>query len=162
MLVIGIDPGSRYTGYGVVRKKGQTLEHVASGRVNASSKTLTFSDRLDIIYQGITNVLEEYAPDQAAVESVFSARNAMSSLKLGHARGVALLALRHAELELNEYAPAMVKQTVAGHGRATKDQVESFVRLRLSLRTALYEDAADALAVAICHCQAFDFARRLK
>ncbi|MFU8804608.1 MAG: crossover junction endodeoxyribonuclease RuvC, partial [Bradymonadaceae bacterium] len=115
MLVIGIDPGSRFTGYGIVRKTGQQLEHVASGRVNASAKNKEFIERLDIIYQGLVHVLEEFTPDQAAVESIFTARNAMSSLKLGHARGVALLALRHHELALNEYAPAMVKQTVAGH-----------------------------------------------
>jgi crossover junction endodeoxyribonuclease RuvC len=162
VLVIGIDPGSRYTGYGIVNKQGQNIEHVASGRINASNKALDFIDRLEIIYRGLSHILEEYAPEQAAVESVFTARNAMSSIKLGHARGVALLALRHANLELNEYAPALVKQSVSGHGRATKDQVQSMVRLRLKLRSELLEDAADALAVAICHCQAVDFTRRLK
>jgi crossover junction endodeoxyribonuclease RuvC len=161
VLVIGIDPGSRYTGYGLVRKRGNALEHVASGRINAASAG-TFLDRLDVIYRGICGVLEEYEPQEAAIESIFTAKNAMSSLKLGHARGVSLLALRHSQLALHEYPPATVKQAVAGHGRATKDQVQHMVRIVLGLKVEVAEDAADALAVAICHCQTIDFTRKLR
>ncbi|TXD36409.1 crossover junction endodeoxyribonuclease RuvC [Lujinxingia vulgaris] len=161
MIVIGIDPGSRFTGYGLVKKRGQELEHVASGRINAS-RAKTFIERLEIIYGGLSAVLNEYSVDEAAVESVFVARNAMSTIKLGQARGVALLALSHANLALNEYAPTLVKQAVTGRGRASKDTVGQMVRVHLGLRGELAEDAADALAVAICHCQAFDFQRRLQ
>ncbi|MBA2662978.1 MAG: crossover junction endodeoxyribonuclease RuvC [Bradymonadaceae bacterium] len=161
MLVIGIDPGSRYTGYGIVRKKGTTLEHVTSGRINATGAKV-FIDRLEIIYRGISGILDEWKPEQAAVESIFMAKNAMSSLKLGHARGVSLLALQHAQLDLHEYPPASVKQAVTGQGRATKEQMQRMVRLVLSLSVDPVEDAADALAVAICHCQAHDFKRRLQ
>lgn len=161
MLVIGIDPGSRYTGFGIIRKTGSTFEHVTSGRINATGAD-QFLDRLDIIYQGISNVLDEWKPEQAAVESIFMAKNAMSSLKLGHARGVSLLALQHAHLALHEYSPATVKQAITGNGRATKDQIQQMIRLLLKLKVTPAEDAADALAVAICHCQAYDFQKRLR
>lgn len=161
MLVIGIDPGSRYTGFGIIRKSGATFEHVTSGRINATGAD-QFLDRLEIIYQGLTNVLDEWKPEQAAVESIFMAKNAMSSLKLGHARGVALLALQHANLDLNEYAPTSVKQAITGSGRATKDQMKQMIRVLLKLKVTPAEDAADALAVAICHCHAYNFNKRLR
>lgn len=160
LLVIGIDPGSRYTGFGIIRKNGAVFEHVTSGRINATGAD-QFLDRLDIIYQGISSVLDEWKPEQAAVESIFSGKNAMSSLKLGHARGVSLLALQHAQLDLHEYAPASIKQAITGNGRATKDQMQQMIRMLLKLKVTPAEDAADALAVAICHCQAYDFSKRL-
>jgi crossover junction endodeoxyribonuclease RuvC len=160
--VIGLDPGSRYTGYGIVEKKGQTLRHVTSGRINAV-KAGDFADRLEVIYGALSDILAEFPCSQASMESIFTARNAMSSLKLGHARGVSMLALRHAELSVSEYAPAKVKQAVAGHGRARKDDVARMVKLVLQIPDApLSEDASDALAVAICHCQMLDFERRLE
>lgn len=160
MQIIGIDPGSRYTGYGLIDKNGQNVEHLASGRINAT-KGDTFAHRLEIIYEGLQSVLADFDPAVAAVETVFTAHNAKSTIKLGQARGVALLALRHAELELHEYAPAQVKKNTTGRGRATKDQVVQMVKLRLDLDADLAEDAADALAVAICHGQAAGFQRRL-
>ncbi len=153
MRIIGIDPGSRYTGYGVIQCEGQDLRHVASGRINATSGD-TFAERLQIIYRGLLSVVDEFPADEAAVESIFTARNVRSTIKLGHARGVALLALVHAELPLSEYAPSLVKKNVVGKGRASKDQVQKMVQLRLNLRTTLSEDASDALAIAICHSQA--------
>jgi crossover junction endodeoxyribonuclease RuvC len=153
MRIIGIDPGSRYTGYGVIQCEGQHLRHLASGRINATSGP-TFADRLQIIYEGLTAILAEWPADQAAVEAVFTARNALSSIKLGHARGVALLTLIHTGLPIHEYPPALVKKNVAGQGRATKEQIQKMVQLRLNLRGSLSSDAADALAVAICHSQA--------
>ena len=161
MRVIGIDPGSRYTGYGVVEKRGATISYVASGRINAT-KAADFAERLEVIYAGICSVLEENVCEAAAIESIFTARNAMSSLKLGHARGVALLGLRQAGLPIAEYAPAAVKLAVAGHGRAKKEHVKMMVKNILGIRARLSEDAADALAVAVCHCQSVDFHRRLR
>lgn len=161
MYVIGLDPGSRYTGYGIVKKNGQDLQHVTSGRINAV-KAGEFADRLEVIYDALSDILSEFPCAAAAMESIFTGRNAMSSLKLGHARGVSLLALRHAELDVSEYAPAKVKQAVAGSGRARKEDVARMVKLVLEIPDAkLSEDASDALAVAICHCQMLDFERRL-
>lgn len=161
MRVLGLDPGSRYTGYGIIEQIDGTLKHVASGRINAS-KGEDFADRLDIIYQGITDVLTEHPCDEAAIEGIFTARNAMSTIKLGHARGVALLVFKHAGLEFGEYSPATVKQTVAGHGRADKDMVQAMVMRLLGVRGQLSSDASDALAIAITHCQALDVERRLQ
>lgn len=161
MLVLGIDPGSRYTGYGLVEKDGRHLHFVAAGRINAASAG-ELPDRLPVIYDGMTELLDEFDPVEAAVESIFFAKNAMSSLKLGHARGVALLTLAHANLPLYEYPPATVKQTVAGHGRASKDDIQRMVKMTLRLEGDLAEDAADALAVAICHCESRNFADRLQ
>ena len=161
MRVVGIDPGSRYTGYGIVERRGRETVYVASGRINATARD-QIADRLPILYDGITQVLEEFSPDEAAVESIFTAYNAKSTIKLGHARGVSVLAVRHAEVVLNEYAPARVKKTVAGHGRADKAQVQRMVKMRLDLEGDLAEDAADALAVAICHCQFADVPAKLR
>ena len=161
MFVIGLDPGSRYTGYGIIEKSGQDLRHVTSGRINAV-KAGDFADRLEVIYGALTDILAEFECTTAAMEGIFTARNAMSSLKLGHARGVSMLALRHANLDVAEYAPAKVKQAVAGHGRARKEDVARMVKMALQIKDAkLSEDASDALAVAICHCQMIDFERRL-
>jgi crossover junction endodeoxyribonuclease RuvC len=157
---MGIDPGSRYTGYGVVRKRGADLIYVASGRINAA-RAGELSARLPVIFEGLREIIEEFSPDESAVESIFFAKNAMSSLKLGHARGVSLLALQLAGIPLSEYPPTSVKQAVTGHGRADKDEVQQMVKLTLRLRGNLAEDASDALAVAICHCQVAGFADRL-
>ena len=161
MRIIGIDPGSRYTGYGIVEKNGQQLQHLASGRINATSGA-TFSHRLEIIYEGLSKVLGQWPADVAAVETIFTAHNARSTIKLGQARGVALLALRHLELQIHEYTPAKVKKNVTGHGRATKTQMVKMVQMRLGITNDLSEDAADALAVALCHGQAAAFAERLR
>ena len=160
MRILGIDPGSQYTGYGIIECHGQELRHVASGRINATAGD-SFAERLQIIYKGLEAVLAEWPAEEAAVESIFTARNAMSTIKLGHARGVALLTVVHAGLPLHEYAPSLVKKNVTGRGRATKDQVQQMVKLRLNLRTNLSADAADALAVAICHFQAHGLSERL-
>ena len=164
MRVIGIDPGSRYTGYGVIDKDGQRLVHVASGRINASSSTLSFGARLDTIYTGLISVMAEFEPESVAVETVFAAKNVQSTIKLGQARGVVLLAIQHSELEYSEYSPASVKNSVTGHGRADKASVGILVRklLNLDAQTDISEDAVDALAVAICHCHLRGFEQKLR
>lgn len=161
MRIIGIDPGSRYTGYGIVEKKPTSMTHIASGRILAS-KGATLANRLEIIYDGLTQVLGEFECSCAAVESVFTQRNPRSSLILGHARGVALLALAHAGVSVEEYAPATVKKAVAGHGRATKEAIGLMVGQSLGVDPSnLSEDAADALAVALCHGGAVEYLERL-
>lgn len=152
MDVLGIDPGSRYTGYGVVRGEGRDVTYVASGRIDATSEE-ELEDRLPIIYDGIEYVLAEFEPDEVAIESIFTAHNAQSTIKLGHARGAAVLALRDSELPLHDYPPAKTKKTVADHGRATKAEIQRMVKMHLEIEGDLAEDAADALAVAICHCR---------
>ena len=157
---MGIDPGSRYTGYGVVEGRGPEVYYVASGRVNAA-KAGELSERLPVIWEAMVELVDEFEPDVAAMESIFYAQNAMSSLKLGHARGVSMLALQLAEVPVHEYSPASVKQAIAGHGRAKKDEVAQMVKMTLELEGNLAEDASDALAVAICHSQTAGFDERL-
>jgi len=150
--VVGIDPGSRHTGYGVVRGQGREISYVASGRIDATDED-AIEDRLPILFEGVGYVLEKFEPDEAAIESIFTAHNAQSTIKLGHARGVSVLAVRDAEVPLHDYPPAKTKKTVADHGRATKQEVQRMVKMHLDLEGDLTEDAADALAVAICHCR---------
>ncbi|MEC9440672.1 MAG: crossover junction endodeoxyribonuclease RuvC [Myxococcota bacterium] len=161
MIVIGIDPGTRFTGYGVVEKNGNKLTRLDSGRINAGTSKDPLPERLERIYDGLHNVLAQHKPDHGSLEGIFHARNAMSSLKLGHARGVSMLALKLHEVELHEYPPASIKQALTGNGRATKESVEQMVKLLLGIRETLLEDESDALAAAICHCNSIDFHRRL-
>ena len=160
LRIIGIDPGSRYTGYGIIEQDGQDTLHLASGRINAVSGK-NFAERLVIIYAGLEKILEEWPVEEAAVETTFTARNVQSTIKLGHARGVALLALCHVGLEIHEYAPTLVKKNVTGRGHASKAQIQQMIKMRLNLRSKISEDAADALAVALCHSQAAGFKERL-
>lgn len=147
--VLGIDPGSRTTGYGVIEAVGDTLRYVASGCVETTRGA--FPGRLADIFRGVEAVIAEHAPDEFVIEEVFVARNPQSALKLGQARGAAIAAAVDADLPVSEYAARSVKQAVVGTGRATKEQVQYMVRVLLSLSAAPPSDAADALAVAICH-----------
>ncbi len=150
--VLGIDPGSRITGYGVVDMDGNRLAHVAHG-VLSGNPDATLPERLAIIYQGLREVLEEHGPREVGIENIFHARNAQSALKLGHARGVALLAAQLSGVPVVEYTPMQVKSAVVGYGRAQKVQVQEMVRRLLCLPDRVGTDASDALAVAICHVQ---------
>ncbi len=147
--VLGVDPGSRVTGYGVVDRSDAGLQYVASGCIRTEGKD--FPSRLKEIYDGLELVVEEYPVDECAFEDVFVAHNPQSALKLGHARGAAMTAVLEHDLKISEYAARVVKQTVAGSGRATKDQVCYMVKSLLHLDGELSSDASDALAVAICH-----------
>ena len=153
MRVLGIDPGSRRTGWGVVRLEGTRLHHIGAGTITVSEK-LPLPKRLHIIHQELRRVLSEHQPDVVAVEQIFFAKYANAALKLGHARGVALLAAAESGLEIHEYPPAIVKRTVVGRGAADKVQVGRLVAVLLGLSEPPEEDAADALAVAITHIQA--------
>lgn len=149
-IILGIDPGSRYTGYGVIETHANRHRHLASGRINAISGEVP--ERLLKILEGLTTVIREHRPDEVAIEETFVNKvNAASALILGQARGAAICAAAQAGLSVAEYAPAQVKMAVAGHGRAEKLQVQHMVRVLLNLRSALATDASDALAVALTH-----------
>jgi len=147
--ILGIDPGSRITGYGIIDFHQNNARHVASGCIHVAGRDLT--ERLRAIFDGITAVVDSEGPAELAVEQVFFHRNAASALKLGQARGAALMAGVTRGLPLYEYSPNEVKQAVTGRGHAAKDQVQHMIKMLLCLRELPASDAADALAVAICH-----------
>lgn len=153
MRVLGIDPGSNVTGYGVVEKNGSGVKHIDNGCYR--TKAATFSQKLHEIFSSLQAVMEKYEPDVVAVEKVFLAKNAMSALKLGESRGVALLAASLVNLPVYEYSTREVKQAVTGYGQATKDQIQKMVQRILGLPETAAEDASDALAVAICHLNSY-------
>jgi crossover junction endodeoxyribonuclease RuvC len=149
--VFGIDPGSDRTGYGCIDSDGRRHQLVACGAVRASVGA-TFPDQLLIIYRELRALLEEHEPECVAIENIFYATNARSALKLGHARGVAMLAAIESGVPVVEYTPAEIKRALVGYGRAEKPQVGQMVKLLLGLDAIPKpHDAADALAVAICH-----------
>jgi len=148
--ILGVDPGSRATGYGVIEKEGGHLLFVTCGVIRTANGQ-SFPERLQTIHDGLSAVIKEQAPVVAAVEDMFVAVNARSALKLGHARGVAILAAMRHGLSVHDYTPRMIKQAVVGYGNAEKVQVQQMVRVLLRLSAAPSADAADALAVAICH-----------
>ena len=148
--LLGIDPGSRITGYGVIDMEGWCSRHVASGCIQTASDR-PLPERLKTIYEGIMQVIQQYQPVEVAAEQVFMHRNPDSALKLGQARGAALCAVVMARLPVSEYAARAIKQAVVGKGTADKAQVQHMVTLLLNLSAPPPSDAADALAVAICH-----------
>jgi crossover junction endodeoxyribonuclease RuvC len=160
MRTLGIDPGSRVTGYGVVEETAGRLVAVAHGTIRVPPDD-PVTARLRRIRDVLADLIRRHAPDDAAVESVFVARNIRSALALGQARGACLVAIGEAELPYSEYAPAEIKTAVAGHGRAGKDQVGKMVRMQLGIPAPVAEDAADALAVAICHLRRARARRRV-
>ncbi|MCW8845578.1 MAG: crossover junction endodeoxyribonuclease RuvC [Gammaproteobacteria bacterium] len=147
--MLGIDPGSRITGYGVIETSPQGLFYVDSGCIRTSGED--FAQRLREIFVGMSRVLGEQVPDEISIERVFLSKNADSALKLGQARGAALCATFQRELPVHEYAARQVKLAVVGAGGADKGQVQHMVKALLGLKEVLQADAADALAIAICH-----------
>jgi crossover junction endodeoxyribonuclease RuvC len=149
--VFGIDPGSERTGYGCVDTDGRNHRLVVCGALKMPASA-SFPERLRQIHEGLTSLIAEHRPDQVAIENLFHSVNVRSALKLGHARGVAMLAAVQAGVQVVEYTPAEIKRAVVGYGRAEKKQVQDMVRLLLALDAPpTPHDAADALAVAICH-----------
>ena len=151
--ILGIDPGLRVTGFGVIEKHGNQLVYVASGCIKSNDKQ-ALPERIATLFAGISEVIATYRPDQAAVEKVFVNVNPQSTLLLGQARGAAISALVHGGLPVAEYTALQVKQAVVGHGKAAKEQVQDMVVRLLSLAGSPTADAADALACAICHAHA--------
>ena len=147
--ILGVDPGSRITGYGIIDFDGSRLAHVSSGCIAARGDHL--GERLRRIFDALSEVVAGHDPDEMAVESVFVHRNPDSALKLGQARGAALLAGLTRDVPVFEYAPNQVKQAVTGRGHAGKEQVQHMVKVLLGVDQVPPQDAADALAVAICH-----------
>jgi crossover junction endodeoxyribonuclease RuvC len=151
-VVLGLDPGTRHFGWGVVERQGTRLVHVAHG-IAHTDETSAIASRLVTIERALIEVVRMHRPLEASVEAIFFAKDAQAAAKLGHARGVALLVCARAGLAVHEYPPARVKLAVAGHGRAQKAQVAQMVRVVLGLKTPPESDAADALALAIAHLQ---------
>lgn len=150
MLVLGVDPGSIATGYGLVEKNNNQMSCIHSGAISSSSK-IPFFQRIHKIYQSMVEIMGRYHPEEMAIEDVFFAKNVKSALKLGHARGAVLIAAVQSSVKIYEYTPLEIKQSVVGYGRATKEQVRSMVQVILKLETKLTLDTSDALATAICH-----------
>lgn len=150
MIVFGLDPGLRFTGWGIISYKNSNLKHIGNGTIKSNSKC-SLGERLVQIHQGISDILEEYKPDTAAVEETFVNKNPSSTLKLGAARGVVLLAPAQFGLQVHEYTPNQIKKTVVGVGHADKEQIKMMVNMLLPNCGIDSDDSADALAVAICH-----------
>ncbi|MFT5420240.1 MAG: crossover junction endodeoxyribonuclease RuvC [Candidatus Endobugula sp.] len=148
-LILGIDPGSRKTGFGIINTVAGRHEYVASGVIRLKDDTLP--ERLKVIFHSLCEVIEEYCPQQVAIEQVFMAKSAGSALKLGQARGAAIVAAVSHDLPVAEYAAKKIKQAVVGNGGADKSQVQHMIKQLLKLSGTPQEDAADALAVALCH-----------
>lgn len=149
-IILGIDPGSRFTGYGVIATVANKHSHIASGRINATQGEMP--ERLLKIFEGLAAVIREHQPQEVAIEETFVNKvNAASALVLGQARGAAICAAAQAGLPVAEYAATQVKVAIAGNGRAEKLQVQHMVRILLNFRAALAADASDALAVALTH-----------
>jgi crossover junction endodeoxyribonuclease RuvC len=148
--ILGVDPGSLTTGWGLVELEGNQLRHIANGII-AASAALGQADRLHQIHCGIENVIKQYRPGAVSLEKVFFSHNAQSALKLGQARGMAMLAAAQNQIAVSEYSATEIKVAVVGYGHASKEQIQKMVSALLGLRGALRADAADALAAAICH-----------
>lgn len=148
--ILGVDPGSIVTGWGLVELEGNQLRHVAHGIV-ATSTALSQAERLRQIHCGLEAVIKQYRPADMSLEKVFFSRNVQSALKLGQARGMAMLAAAQNQIAVSEYSATEIKVAVVGYGHATKEQIQKMVSALLDLRGSLRGDAADALAAAICH-----------
>jgi crossover junction endodeoxyribonuclease RuvC len=149
--ILGIDPGSRVTGYGIIDVESNHHRYVTSGCLKVGGDEL--AGRLGQIFFDLTEIINEFKPDAMAVEQVFMHRNADSALKLGQARGAAICAGFNRELRLHEYSPRQIKLAIVGKGNAAKAQVQHMIKVLLNLQGEPQEDAADALAVALCHAQ---------
>lgn len=149
MRIIGIDPGSRITGFGVIEVDGPRVRFVYAGTIQLADAPMP--ERLKRIYGCLIDIIDEWHPDEFAIEKVFVQKNVDSALKLGQARGVAICAAAMQGLPVHEYAPNQIKQAVVGRGHAAKEQMQHMVKLLLNLTSAPSRDAADALACAVCH-----------
>lgn len=152
--ILGIDPGSRFTGFGVIESDGKKYQYITSGFIRVTGET--WADRLKVVFESVNELVETHQPHEMSIEKVFMHRNADSALKLGQARGAAICAVITNHIPVHEYTPAEIKQSVVGKGNAAKEQVQHMVRVLLSLPGNPQADAADALAAAICHSNTRD------
>ena len=148
-LILGIDPGSRVTGYGIVNAVGNRLEYVTCGSIHLPN--VDHPQRLKKIFDSVCQIIEEFGPQESAIEEVFLGKSVSSALKLGQARGSAMVACLHHDLPVAEYSPRKVKQALVGNGNADKTQVQHMIKVLLGVTGDVQADAADALAIAICH-----------
>jgi crossover junction endodeoxyribonuclease RuvC len=158
--ILGIDPGSRITGYGIIEESPRGYRYIASGSIRISADY--FPDRLKQIFDGVLEIVDLYQPEQMAIEQVFMHKNADSALKLGQARGAAICAVQVTDLPVFEYAARQVKQALVGKGSAEKLQVQHMVKILLNLQGELQIDASDALGISLCHAHYQQTARRLQ
>ena len=159
--ILGIDPGSRITGYGIIEKTSQgSSKYIASGSIRVKAES--FPERLKQIFDGVTEVIALYQPTEMAIEQVFMHKNADSALKLGQARGAAICASMVAGLPVSEYAARQVKQALVGKGGADKSQVQHMVKILLCIQGELQMDASDALGISLCHSHYQQTEQRLK
>ncbi len=159
--ILGIDPGLRNTGWGLITQDGSKLFFIACGTIKSDEKK-SLAERLKQLHDGLSEIVASYTPDEAAVEETFVNKDARATLKLGHARGIALLVPALAGLSVAEYAPNLIKKTIVGSGHADKDQIHMMVKVLLPKSDAKTPDAADALAIAMTHAQHRGLAQRLK
>ena len=150
MIVLGVDPGSRVTGYGLVEKSGNQITCLHSGTFGTSLNR-PFFERIYEIFQAMSEIMNRFRPEEMAIEDLFFHKNVESALKIGHARGAVLIAAVQHQVKIFEYSPLEIKKSVVGYGRATKEQVRSMTQVILKLKTLPPLDASDALATAICH-----------
>lgn len=160
-IILGIDPGSRFTGYGVIQKQGRNFIYLGSGCIKALSQGEDLGSRLQTIFSGVSELILQFKPDMFAIEQVFMAKNPDSALKLGQARGAAIVAATNSDLVIAEYSARQIKQSVVGTGGADKTQVQHMVKTLLKLPGTPQSDAADALAVALCHANSHESLEKL-
>lgn len=155
MIILGVDPGTNYTGYGIIKQnnsgRGGTYLRTANGIIKLPSTT-PISLRLEMIYDGLSKIIKKYKPDEFAIETAFYGKNVQSAMKIGYARGVSILAAVHNKIPTSEYSPREVKKSVVGTGAASKEQVSFMIKTLLNLKDEKMKfDESDALAVALCH-----------
>jgi crossover junction endodeoxyribonuclease RuvC len=160
MHILGIDPGSRLTGYGVIEQTGNRYKYIASGCIRIEAEY--FPDRLKQIFDGVAQLVQTYHPEQMAIEQVFMHKNADSALKLGQARGAAICAVQFTNVPVFEYAARQIKQALVGKGSADKLQVQHMVKILLNIQGNLQIDASDALGICLCHAHYQQTAVRLQ
>jgi len=159
VIIMGVDPGSNVTGYGIIKRDGNELLLISDGCV-CPSRNLSFYERLFFVFLKLRDIIDTYKPTEIAIEDVFYHKNARSSLKLGHVRGAIIIASLISNIPVFEYSPLQVKKAVTGYGGATKSQVREMVKVILGVKKDMKFDSSDALAVAICHANSRDFVEK--
>jgi crossover junction endodeoxyribonuclease RuvC len=151
MIILGVDPGTNLTGFGIIKQNGSSFSLIKNGLIKLSSYN-SLSDKLVIIYDELVSIIKLYKPDEFALETAFYGKNVQSAMKIGYARGAAILAAAHCKIPLSEYSPREIKKSVVGKGAASKEQVSYMIKTLLSIRKSKMKfDESDALAVALCH-----------
>ena len=162
MLIMGIDPGTAITGFGIIDNKGNNFKPIHYGCIRTSSK-LALAERLQLIHKDMIDLIDEFRPEACAIEQLFFNKNIRTALAVGHARGVIMLAAANKDIPVFEYTPLQVKQSVVGYGRAQKSQVQKMVQTFLALnQIPKPDDVADALAISICHAHSYKLTRQLR